>query len=65
MYDGVNEAGTVLGVFDGNRPPPEEGINSSANSMFVIFKSNQSAFTGFNASYDTIGKSIPLCEKHY
>lgn len=59
VYDGVNEAGTVLGVFDGNRPPPEEGINSSANSIFVIFKSNQSAFTGFNASYDTIAIPTP------
>ena len=57
VYDGENATGVVLGVFYGGRPPPEEGIYSSSNHMFVIFKSDKSvSYTGFEASY---------CEKSY
>ena len=52
VYDGENATGKVLGVFCGSHPPPEEGIYSSSNHMFVIFKSNRSgSYTGFEASY--------------
>ncbi|XP_078352594.1 uncharacterized protein LOC144637401 isoform X1 [Oculina patagonica] len=52
VYDGENATGEVLGVFNGSHPPPKEGIYSSSNCVFVIFKSDKNgANTGFNASY--------------
>ena len=55
VYDGENETGKILDVFYGDHPPPKEGIYSSSNSLFVIFKSNKiDSFAGFSAYYDTI-----------
>nr|XP_058952004.1 cubilin homolog isoform X2 [Pocillopora verrucosa] len=55
VYDGENETGKILDVFYGDHPPPKEGIYSSSNSLFVIFKSNKNdSFAGFSAYYDTI-----------
>ena len=55
VYDGQNTTGEVLGVFYGGHPPPKEGIYSSSNHMFVIFKSdNNSSYTGFSASYNSV-----------
>ena len=52
VYDGENARGEMLGVFYGGYPPPKEGINSTSNHMFVIFKSDKSnSYTGFRASY--------------
>ena len=52
VYDGVDETGTMLGVFYGGHPPPKEGIYSSSSRMFLIFKSDKNdSYTGFNASY--------------
>ena len=52
VYDGENETGEELGVFYGGHPPPEEGIYSSTNQMFLTFKSdNNDSYTGFSASY--------------
>lgn len=52
VYDGEDETGEVLGVFYGGHPPPKEGIFSSSNRMFLIFKSDKSnSYTGFSASY--------------
>ena len=52
MYDGEDETGEVLGVFYGGHPPPKEGIYSSSNRMFLIFKSDKTGnYTGFSASY--------------
>ena len=60
VYDGENAEGEVLGVFYGGHPPPREGIRSSSNTMFVIFKSDKNdSYTGFSASYyagDNSGK---------
>ena len=54
VYDGENASGEVLGVFYGNHPPPEEGIYSSSNHMFVVFKSDRSgSYSGFKATYYT------------
>ena len=53
-----NIEGEVLGVFYGGHPPPREGIHSSSNTMFVIFKSDKNdSFTGFNASYYAVDNS--------
>ena len=55
MYDGENATGEVLGVFYGDHPPPKEGINTSTNHMFIIFKSdNNGSYTGFSGSYNAI-----------
>ena len=55
VYDGENITGAVLGVFFGGHTPPKEGVNSSSNHMFVIFKSdNNTSYTGFRASYSTL-----------
>ena len=52
VYDGENATGKVLGVYYGGHPPPKEGIYSSSNHMFVIFKSDKNgSYTGFSASY--------------
>ena len=60
VYDGENDTGEVFGVFYGGHPPPKEGIYSSSNHMFVIFKSDKNdSYTGFSASYwetDCLGK---------
>jgi len=53
VYDGENATGVVLGVFYGGHPPPKDGIYSSSNHMFVIFKSDKSdSYTGFSVSYN-------------
>ena len=53
VYDGENSTGKVLGVFYGGHLPPKEGINSSSNHMFLIFKSDKSVSdTGFRAWYN-------------
>ena len=52
VYDGENSTGEVLGVFYGGNPPSKQGINSSSNHMFVIFKSDKIySYTGFSALY--------------
>ena len=52
VYNGENAMGEVLGVFNGSHPPPEEGIYSSSNRIFVVFKSDKNGSdTGFIASY--------------
>lgn len=57
VYDGVNEAAKVLGVFYGGHLPAEEGIYSSTNNVFLIFKSDGTeSYTGFNASYFAKGE---------
>ena len=58
VYDGENATGEVLGVFYGDHPPPKEGIYTSSNHMFVIFKSDKTgSYTGFNASYYSVNIS--------
>ena len=58
VYDRENATGEVFGVFYGGHPPPKEGIYSSSNHMFVIFKSDETgSYTGFNASYYAVDKS--------
>ena len=55
VYDGENSTGEVLGVFYGNHTPPIEGINSSSNQMFLIFKSdNNISYTGFSVLYKAV-----------
>ena len=52
IYDGENETGQALGEYYGHYPPPKEGIRSSSNHMFIIFKSDyRDSYTGFNAFY--------------
>ena len=52
VYDGKNSTGEVLGVFYGGNPPSKEGIFSSSNQMFVIFRSDKNgSYTGFSAFY--------------
>ena len=52
VYDGENATWEVLGVFNGSHPPPTEGIYSSSNRIFVVFKSDKNGVSnGFNASY--------------
>ena len=52
VYDGENESGDELGVFFGGHIPPEEGIYSWSNNMFLIFKSDETdSYTGFIAFY--------------
>ena len=58
VFDGENSTGKVLGVFYGSYSPPKEGINSSSNHMFIIFKSdNNGSYTGFSASYSAVNYS--------
>ena len=62
VYDGGNTTGEVLGVFYGGHPPPKGGVYSSANQMFVVFKTdNNKSFSGFQASYHALtcsGKDV-------
>ena len=62
VYDGENTTGEVLGVFYGGHPPPKGGLYSSANQMFVVFKTdNNKSFSGFRASYHALtcsGKDV-------
>ncbi|XP_073259335.1 neuropilin-1-like [Porites lutea] len=61
VYDGGNTTGEVLGVFYGGHPPPQGGLYSSANQMFVVFKTdNNKSFSGFQASYHALTCSDPL-----
>ena len=49
-------------MFYGGHPPPKEGIYSSSNHMFVIFKSDKNgSYTGFSASYKIINCSGDNC----
>lgn len=58
VYDGEIATRETLGVFYGSNPPPKEGIYSSSNRMFVIFKSDKTdSYTGFSASYYSVKKS--------
>jgi len=60
VYDGENATGQLLRVIYGGHPPPKEGIFSSSNHLFEIFKSDKNdTYTGFSASYwetDCLGK---------
>ena len=62
VYDGENTTGEELGVFYGGHPPPQDGLYSSANQMFVVFKTdNNKSFSGFRASYHALtcsGKDV-------
>ena len=62
VYDGGNTTGEVLGVFYGGHPPPKGGLYSSANQMFVVFKTDKNkSFSGFQASYHALtcsGKDV-------
>ena len=52
LYDGENVTGEVLGVFYGGHPPPKEGVYSSSNHMFILFRSDKNAsYIGFSASF--------------
>ena len=58
VYDGENATMEMLGVFYGGNLPPEEGIYSSSNQMFLIFKSDKTdSYTGFSAFYYSAKKS--------
>ena len=58
VYDGENTTGEVLGVLYGGHPPAKEGIYSSSNNMFIIFKSDRGgSYTGFIASYSAVNSS--------
>ena len=58
VYDGENATGEVLGMFYGGHPPPKDGIYSSSNHMFVIFKSDRNgSYAGFQASYHALNCS--------
>ena len=58
VYDGDSEAGEALGEFNGDHPPPKDGIYSSSNSLLVIFKSdNSSSYPGFQAIYHSVNCS--------
>ena len=62
VYDGGNTTGEVLGVFYGGHPPPADGLYSSSNKMFVVFKSdNNKSFSGFKASYQALACSGKRC----
>lgn len=61
VYDGENATGKILGVFYGAYPPPEEGIFSSSNHLFVMFRSDsKGSYAGFNVSY--YGVSFPTTQ---
>ena len=60
VFDAQNDTGELLGVFYGQHPPPVNGVNSSSNHLFIIFKSDEtdsSYHTGFNATYSAVYKS--------
>jgi len=58
VYDGENATKEMLGEFYGGNLPPKEGIYSSSNRVFVIFKSDKTdSYTGFSASYYSLKKS--------
>ena len=62
VYDGKNVSGKVLGVFSGGHRPPKEGIYSSSNHMFLIFKSDMNiSFTGFSVLYNATNCSSYSC----
>ena len=62
VYDGGNTTGKVLGVFYGGHPPPADGLYSSSNKLFVVFKSdNNKSFSGFKASYQALTCSGEKC----
>lgn len=62
MYDGENATGVMLGVFNASHPPPTDGIYSSSNRIFVIFKSDKNgSYTGFDASYYGFNSSGKSC----
>lgn len=63
MYDGENATGELLGVFYGDHPPPKEGINSSSNEMFIIFKADKTggSYTGFSATYYAVNRTGKRC----
>ena len=62
VYDGGNTTGKVLGVFYGGHPPPADGLYSSSNKLFVVFKSdNNKSFSGFKASYQALTCSGKRC----
>lgn len=66
VFDAQNDTGELLEVFYGEHPPPLNGINSSSNHMFVIFKSDEtdsSYHTGFNATYIAVHKSGKKTQK--
>ena len=54
-------------MFYGRHTPPIEGINSSSNHMFLIFKSDKNiSYTGFSALYkavDCLGNHCNLSSK--
>ena len=59
VFNGESATGEVLGLFNGTHPPPEEGIYSSSNRIFVVFKSDKiGAKTGFNASYYGVNTTV-------
>lgn len=59
VYDGEDASKKVLGEFYNGQLPPKEGICSSSNHMFVVFKSNNhTKDSGFFASYYTFNKSL-------
>ena len=62
VYDGKNSTGNMLGMYYGDHPPPKEGIFSSSNQMFLIFKSDKNeSYTGFNAFYCENNCSSKFC----
>ena len=70
VYDGNSGTGEVLGVFYGGNPPSKQGIYSSSNHMFVIFKSDKNeSYTGFSALYcegSCLGKHpLAICGNCY
>ena len=55
VYDGINETGKKLGMFHGGKLPSDKGINSSSNTLSVIFQTDKSGSgTGFKASYSAV-----------
>ncbi|XP_068677018.1 uncharacterized protein [Montipora foliosa] len=57
LYDGEDNTGKVLGEFYGRYRPPEGGVLSTSNHLFVLFKSDKiGAYTGFSASYKAVDR---------
>jgi len=62
VYDGENATGVMLGVFNASHPPAKDGIFSSSDRIFVIFKSDKNgSYTGFYASYYGFNSSGRSC----
>ena len=58
VYDGKDTSSELLGVFYGDHTPPDKGIYSSSNSLFLLFKSDKKdSYNGFNASYSAVDHS--------